>query len=181
MSEQNHGHDLAADTARCPRCGKAYQPQNVNASDYRVTYTGGHCCAGCWRQPSRQAAGPIEAALQVLVLTPHIRAYLVDHDIQALHQACRALKAAGLQHAPVDLPAAAPRLYEVVVGNVGTVYSGPDAQDALSTFNVYVEQSKADQGRAGGEDVTLMRDGEPVREYHGAFPAADGSDAGASE
>ena len=55
--------------------------------------------------------------------------------------------------------------YEVIVGNIGTVYSGDDMAEAKSTYESYVADSKADYGRAGGEDVTLMVDGEPDSDY----------------
>jgi hypothetical protein len=55
--------------------------------------------------------------------------------------------------------------YEVIVGNIGTVYSGTSEDAALSDFYIYRHKSKQDVGRASGEDVTLMRNGEPWKEY----------------
>ena len=46
--------------------------------------------------------------------------------------------------------------YQVIVGNVGQVYSGDDIADAISVYKEYVEASKMDVGRAAGEDVVLM-------------------------
>ena len=62
--------------------------------------------------------------------------------------------------------------YEVVVGNVGTVYSGGSLKKALAKFRAYVEESKAGRpngaaGRASGEDVTLFRDGDIFKEHVG--------------
>lgn len=57
--------------------------------------------------------------------------------------------------------------FQVIVGNIGCVYSGEDREDALSTFNVYVEQSQSGAGRAGGESVTMWKDGDLVREFVG--------------
>lgn len=57
--------------------------------------------------------------------------------------------------------------YTVIVGNVGTVYDGTDAAVAQTKFHTYIEASKSDVGRASGESVTLMRDGEIVDEYTG--------------
>jgi len=57
--------------------------------------------------------------------------------------------------------------YEVIVGNIGSVHSGRDLKKALRVFNEYAEQSQGNYGRAAGEDVTLMRDGEPYKEYYG--------------
>jgi hypothetical protein len=59
--------------------------------------------------------------------------------------------------------------YTVVVGNIGNVYSGTDKEDAKSTFNVYVEKSKSNEGRAAGESVTLFAGEEIEREYPGTI------------
>lgn len=62
--------------------------------------------------------------------------------------------------------------YEVVVGNVGTVYRGRSIKKALKTFTDYVEASKSGApdghaGRASGEDVTLFRDDDIYKEHVG--------------
>ena len=59
--------------------------------------------------------------------------------------------------------------YEVIVGNIGTVYDGNDLAEANRKFDTYVEQSKSGRGRAGGEDVTIMTNGEPTREFEGSI------------
>jgi hypothetical protein len=59
--------------------------------------------------------------------------------------------------------------YDVVVGNIGTVYSGTDAAEAQRTFATYVQQSLSDSGRAGGEDVTLLRGDEVAQEHVGSL------------
>lgn len=59
------------------------------------------------------------------------------------------------------------RHYEVIVGNVGTVYHGPDREEAESRFAGYMDASLANVGRAGGEPVILMCDGEPIQEHEG--------------
>lgn len=50
--------------------------------------------------------------------------------------------------------------YEVIVGNIGTVYSGTDRNAADAKFEAYVELASSGMGRAAGETVTMMRDGE---------------------
>mgnify|MGYP001010685849 CR=1 FL=1 len=55
--------------------------------------------------------------------------------------------------------------YEVFVGNLGRVYHGPSTDDANEAYDDYVKESKTPGGRTSGESVTLMCDGEPVREY----------------
>ncbi len=50
--------------------------------------------------------------------------------------------------------------WETIVGNIGTVYSGTDEDEAQRKHDIYVEQSQGGYGRAAGETVTIMRDGE---------------------
>ena len=54
--------------------------------------------------------------------------------------------------------------FEVIVGNIGTVYSGTDREAALAEFKECIELSKAKYGRFGSEQVTLWEDGEPIKE-----------------
>lgn len=62
--------------------------------------------------------------------------------------------------------------YDVIVGNIGNVYSGTDEDKARATYKEYVEQSKSGVGRAGGEDVTLMLNDEIEDEFIGSIRAA---------
>jgi hypothetical protein len=56
--------------------------------------------------------------------------------------------------------------YEVIVGNVGSVYYGKSRVEALATYKSYVKSSKKHIGaRCHGEDVTLLVDGE-IRHDH---------------
>jgi hypothetical protein len=57
--------------------------------------------------------------------------------------------------------------FEVIVGNIGTVYDGASRKDANTTFNVYVELSQRQTGRAAGENVTMLIDGDIVKEFDG--------------
>ena len=59
--------------------------------------------------------------------------------------------------------------YEVIVANIGTVYSGTCRKTAKSIWNGYLKQSKANYGRAGGENVCMMENGEilPSFDYIG--------------
>lgn len=59
--------------------------------------------------------------------------------------------------------------WEVIVGNVGCVYSGPDETEARNAFDNYTTASDLGKGRVAGEDVTLMKDGEPEAEFVGAI------------
>lgn len=47
--------------------------------------------------------------------------------------------------------------FEVIVGNIGSVYWGESLREALATYWEYVSLSMDDYGRAGGEDVTMFR------------------------
>jgi hypothetical protein len=55
--------------------------------------------------------------------------------------------------------------FEVIVGNVGTVYGGNSFMTAMAEFSAYVKISKTGKGRAAGEPVTMMHNGEIRREY----------------
>jgi hypothetical protein len=55
--------------------------------------------------------------------------------------------------------------YVVVVGNIGNIPC-EDRKEAKETYDSYVLQSKTKKGRAGGEPVTLLKDGEPIYEFY---------------
>jgi len=55
--------------------------------------------------------------------------------------------------------------HEVVVGNIGTVYSGADAAEAELHFELYMQRSQQRFGRAADQPVTWFRDGEIYSEY----------------
>lgn len=59
--------------------------------------------------------------------------------------------------------------YTVHVGNVGQVHSGTDPIEARKHYDEYVAISRRGIGRAGGEQVTLFEDGEPIDEEEGGF------------
>ena len=59
-------------------------------------------------------------------------------------------------------------IYEVIVGNVRSVYQGMSRVKALATYESYVTISQEhDMARCYGEDVTLMADGELESEHRG--------------
>ncbi len=58
-------------------------------------------------------------------------------------------------------------MYEVIVSNIGTVYEGHDYKRACDVFFEYEVQSKDGYGRASGESVVMMLDGEPKHEHYG--------------
>ena len=59
--------------------------------------------------------------------------------------------------------------FQVVVGNIGTVYDGESLQRALDLFFAYKDASMFGQGRALGESVTMFDSGEPTEEHHGSL------------
>ncbi len=62
--------------------------------------------------------------------------------------------------------------YEVIVGNVGYVYSGYSERMAWENYHHYVEQSKTNPGnRCHGESVVLMEGNEIRKEYLGTREA----------
>ena len=63
---------------------------------------------------------------------------------------------------------------EVIVSNIGTVYSGNSLKQAKFHFNEYVEQSKTHYGRASMESVWLMKQDEIVQEHVGELYQNEG-------
>lgn len=57
--------------------------------------------------------------------------------------------------------------YEVMVGNIGSVYSGMNKQAAETKYDSYTKLSAAGYGIAGNENVSLLCDGDLVVEYQG--------------
>jgi hypothetical protein len=57
--------------------------------------------------------------------------------------------------------------YQVIVGNVGAVWTGKNGFHAIREFYQWRKQSQNEPGRAHGEPVTLTREGEPVRDHGG--------------
>lgn len=55
--------------------------------------------------------------------------------------------------------------YEVVCGNIGSVYSGTRKSEALKTFQTYKGHSETAYGRAANEEVTLFTDSEPTKSF----------------
>jgi hypothetical protein len=60
--------------------------------------------------------------------------------------------------------------WEVIVNNVGTVYSGSDEALAKETFDSYVRNGS---GRADGESVGLWCDGELQDSFDPQHPEAE--------
>lgn len=63
--------------------------------------------------------------------------------------------------------------YEVIVGNIGSVYYGGNLSRANAIFNTYVDQSNSGYGRASGESVTLFDRGEIKKEHIGPQDSAE--------
>lgn len=55
--------------------------------------------------------------------------------------------------------------YEVVVGNVGTIYRGNSKRQGLAEFREASQLSKDGYGRYSMEPVTLFEDGEILKEH----------------
>jgi len=70
----------------------------------------------------------------------------------------------GFQHVASKRRAAK---YEVIVGNVGTVFEGNNQAEAEEEYQDYVVMAKEAHGRPAGESVTLTREGEPWQEHPG--------------
>jgi len=59
--------------------------------------------------------------------------------------------------------------YSVIVGNVGNVLETTSRDEAVKTYGEYKRISISGVGRAGGEDVTLFCNDEPLYEHFGAL------------
>lgn len=64
--------------------------------------------------------------------------------------------------------------YSVVVGNVGEIQA-TSLSNAEEIYRDYIELSSrhGGVGRAAGEDVTLLSDGYPIREFIGSISKAN--------
>lgn len=120
---------------------------------------------------------------------PDIRAMLCSADPIDRAHAYRAIAdyhgAANLDSYPLTLPRHETQarygedvdpVCEVIVGNVGTVYTGHDEDEARATFEKYKEIVDANAGRASGETVTLMIADELEEEYTPEPPAPEDDD-----
>jgi hypothetical protein len=56
--------------------------------------------------------------------------------------------------------------FQVVVGNIGTVYDGPELKKGLTTYKEYKDMSEAGYGRASDEDVTLFGPNDQIIHEH---------------
>tara|TARA_R110000772_G_scaffold68730_6_gene152306 strand:+ start:67 stop:261 length:195 start_codon:yes stop_codon:yes gene_type:complete len=59
--------------------------------------------------------------------------------------------------------------YQVYVGNIGLVADTNELLDALKAFKDWVLMSKTSNGRAAGEPVYLMEDGDEFKTYEGTI------------
>ena len=57
--------------------------------------------------------------------------------------------------------------YEVIVGNIGSVYNGRNRSEATEVFSYYCGLSRQKRGRAAGETVTLIKNHEVTAEMIG--------------
>ena len=64
--------------------------------------------------------------------------------------------------------------HQLIVGNIGSVLVTESRSEALKTFAEYYHQSLASGGRASGESITWLVDGEPVVEFVGEFDVPEG-------
>lgn len=100
-----------------------------------------------------------EAVLHYTDFDTQVTAALSDIEDQ--------LVAAGIVTEPKQFTVVDPDgpTFEVIVGNIGTVYTGPDESKARGEYLHYVAASKDTVGRASGEQVSLLKAGEPILEY----------------
>lgn len=56
-------------------------------------------------------------------------------------------------------------VYEIIVGNLGSVHTGKNKKEALREYSAWVECSLSSYGRVAGEDVTLFADNDIIKEH----------------
>lgn len=59
--------------------------------------------------------------------------------------------------------------YQVICSNIGTALFTNSLAEAAECFGDFVHSSRMNYGRAAGEDVVLLEDGEPLREFFGSL------------
>ena len=69
-----------------------------------------------------------------------------------------------LSYSPINMKTTQSK-HQILVGNIGIACDTASAKEARSAFNEYISQSKSDYGRAGGETVTWLKNGEIFKEY----------------
>lgn len=65
------------------------------------------------------------------------------------------------------------RKYEVIVGNIGTVFETDNKRAAQTVYEDYVERSKSNFGRGANQAVVMMFDGEIEAEYNPPLSGCD--------
>lgn len=66
--------------------------------------------------------------------------------------------------------------FEIIVGNVGTVYTGNNRVEAENEYRECCAMVDQPYGRASGEDVTFMMDGDIHEEYQSKAPQMEHPD-----
>jgi len=115
--------------------------------------------AGGYQVADLDAISPEDLDGHVADLAAHTAADINNEGVDAQ---IRFLLQSG--YTPLELLEARP-LYEVICGNIGTVYHRRVRADACVAYDEYVALSLAGSGRAAQEPVTLFKDGEPEQEY----------------
>lgn len=63
-------------------------------------------------------------------------------------------------------------MYQVVVGNIGTILETSDEAEALRAYRLYTSRSMLGSGRAAYETVTILANDDIVREHTPSHPTA---------
>jgi hypothetical protein len=132
--------------------------------------------------PSCPTCGKLESecAAQAPIQRMYSEAFAPGSEEQQANDRAKAASADLPEGWPNNQPArrANEPVYSVIVGNVGTVYQGDDETQARMDFTAYADQSRNHYGRASGEPVTLMQNGEPISEHYGDNDTGDDDSTG---
>jgi hypothetical protein len=64
--------------------------------------------------------------------------------------------------------------HTIIVGNIGTVVTDDTWSEAQAAYTEYCHQSRTNYGKAAGEDVTWLMDGEVYKDFKGELTTTSG-------
>lgn len=120
-----------------------------------------------WVKHQKEAAGSTgpESSSETTDLIMRELSNASPADLQRAGKAAAAWTRLRIAEDVLSIPPGKEKAYEVIVGNIGTVYKGGDKQVAIATFEEYKRQSADGYGRAAGEPVSLLFEEEVIDEF----------------
>ena len=119
-----------------------------------------------WLEEIRENLNNGDASYQDLVNLSDLRAFISWDDVELLEAAGIPEDVYNLMNSEAD---SKNTVYSIHVDNVGTVDTFKSRKEAVKEYLIWMEESSKPYGRASGESVYLLRNGEPVCEYIGTM------------